>query len=267
MATFLYDFVHKLEENWCEVDILLVEAKKYENSNLELYNALCRSISVLIVAHLEGFVKELAKALIHDFNNNCSFKELPPPIQRTYCRKYLGNINDSNKKNHENKVKILMEKFSEVECKISYEPFFSKSNKNPKPDVIQTIFQNFGVKSVFSHLHESKIDSVFSDTPTVIKSDIEEQKKYILNIVETFPYSGTLTRMQLEKVEEGMPKRTLWEEFLDQINMKRHGVAHGSNFDNVESAFALESIKDKVIYLQLVLIELLAYKTTATLNN
>jgi len=266
MATFLYDFVNNLNENWKEVDLLLLEAKKYENSNVDLYNALCRSITVLIVAHLEGFIKELVKAIIHDLNKNYTFKELSKSIQKTYCLKYLGNETDTNSKSYQNKVNRLSEKFCELECKISDEPFFI-NNRNPKPDTLQTVFKNFGVKSVFAHLHDSKLDSVFSESAKTTREDIQLQKAYILKSVISFPYSGDISRMNLEKAQGTMSKRTLWEEFLDQINMKRHGVAHGTNTDNSESVSVLETIKDKVVYLQLVLIELLVCEITKMTVN
>lgn len=256
MATFLYDFINSLDESWNEVELLLAEAKKYESTKVDLYNALCRSITVLIVAHLEGFVKELVKAIVHDFNSNYIFKDLSLPIQRTYCKKYLGNGTESDSKSYQNKMIVLIDKFCEVECKISPEPFFL-SNKNPKPDAFKIVFENFGIKSVFSHLHNSKFDSVFSDSPKETKENILKQKKYILSVIKVFPYVGNLSRMALDVPQAKPPKRTLWQEFLDQINMKRHGVAHGTDIDNAESVSVLESVKDKVIFFQLALLELL----------
>jgi len=258
MSTFLYELVSELDENWKEVDLLLQEAQKLQNSHLDLYNAICRSITVLIVAHLEGFTKELVRAIIHDFNRNCTFKDLPSSVQRTYCKKYLGVDGDTNSKNYKIKVSVLTEKFCDVECKISHEPFLLRSNDNPNPDAISKIFQNFGVRSVFSHLHESKVDSVFYESNKTTKDDIEKQKIYILNAVDTYPYSCNLSRINLNKFIGEMPKRTLWQEFLDHINMIRHGVAHGSDLDNSESVSMLEARKDKVVYLQLALIELMA---------
>ncbi|EIM4665444.1 hypothetical protein LM945_005336, partial [Escherichia coli] len=57
MATFIADYLDTVDLQWKEVDILVNEAIRVQNLNEELYNALCRSITVLIVAHMEGFVK------------------------------------------------------------------------------------------------------------------------------------------------------------------------------------------------------------------
>lgn len=258
MATFLSDFVNQLDKKWHEVDLLLWEAKKHQDSNnIDLYNAICRSATVLIVAHLEGFVRDMIKAIIHDLNDNCSFGDLPSSVQRTYCRKYLGNNIDSKDKSYEKKVSVLINKFCEVECRISYDPFFFPTNKNPKPDMIRQVFQNFGIDDVFAYLHASQLDSVFSETNKKIKEDIEKQKRHVLGSIDCFPYRCKLNRINLEKCSGKTPSRTLWRDFLDEINMKRHGIAHGNSFDNSESISILEARKDKVVYLQLGLIELL----------
>lgn len=90
MSTFLKEYLNQLEEQWTEVDVLITAASKCEENDKELFNAMCRSTSVLIVAHMEGFIKDLTKNLIRDLNANKEFSELPKAIQITSCKGYLG---------------------------------------------------------------------------------------------------------------------------------------------------------------------------------
>ena len=266
MSTYLLDFIEQLDEKWKEIDILLDEAKKHEESRSSLYNAICRSITVLIVAHLEGFTKDIVKAVIKDINQEYKFGQIPIAMQRTYCRKYIGEATEKGG-NHDHKINILIAKFSDMECGISYEPFLSYSNKNPKPNVIQKIFDNFGIKDVFKQLTGSIIDEVFSDSDRVIEEKIIALKKYVTENITTFPYTCSLDRLALidnKNTSKTKKQRSLWESFLDDINHQRHEVAHGNNFENGESFGALNEIKNKVVYFQL---ELVSFMAVSLINS
>ncbi len=117
MATFLSDFVQSLENNWEEVDTLLLHAEEVKDINLKLYNALCRSVTILIVAHLEGFIKDLIKNIVQDINRNCEFSNIPEALKRTYCKSYLGSNLDNKDKSYEAKIKKLIEKSMKKEQK------------------------------------------------------------------------------------------------------------------------------------------------------
>lgn len=255
MPTFLHDFVNQVDEKWSEVDLLISKAKEIQKETPSLYNALCRSTTVLIVAHLEGFIKDLAKSIIHDLNKELRFDQLPTAIKRTYCFNYLGRNLDSSDKKYEKKITKLIDKFDEVDCNISHEPFFFAVNRNPNPDVIHTIFRNFGIENVFELLHESDLDNVFSDSINVTKAKIETLKKEIKDEILSFPY--TFDKSKYNLIKTSYQQRTMWQEFLDQINQKRHVVAHGSEFGNLDDAAELEERKTKVVLLQLGLIGIL----------
>jgi len=257
MATFLYEFMRQVDENWMEIDLLITEAESARASNLSLYNAICRSASILMVSHLEGFTKGLVKAVVRDLNENCDFGELPKPIQRTYCKKYLGNNIDSVGDKHEKKVVLLIDKFSEMKSKISHEPFHFPVNKNPNPNVINAIYTNFGIKNVFLHLHQSELDDVFSESHDYVIECIQREKDNVSIGVSQFPYTMTFSNMGLTKsVLDVKGGRTLWEEFIDQINMKRHSIAHGNDFVNSEDVVVLKESKARLVFLQLGLISI-----------
>ena len=256
MSTFLHDFVNQIDEKWSEVDLLISKAKEVQEENQSLYNALCRSVTVLIVAHLEGFTQDLVKSIVHDLNRELSFDQLPTAIKRTYCFNYLGRNFGSNDKKFEQKISKLIDKFDEVNCEISQEPFLSAVNRNPNPEIIHTIFKNFGIEDVFALLHESDLDNVFSDTISVTKAKIEILKNEIKDEILSFPY--TFDKSKYNLVKSAYQQNTMWQEFLDQINQKRHLVAHGSEFENLDDAAELEERKAKVVLLQFGLIGILS---------
>lgn len=258
MTTSLFEFVNQIEDNWSEVEVLLRCAESYEDKDKKLYDALCRSIAILIVAHMEGFAKGLVKSLIHDINMNCTFDQLPESIQRTYCKKYLGANIDSGDKSHDKKITSLIEKFSGMRCLISHEPFYFPVNKNPNPEILDMVFENFGIKNVFNYLHESLLDQVFSETKAEVEERVGSQREYVLSAIRVFPYTCNYGRMGFKSSSASKKAKTMWQDFLEQTNRKRHSVAHGNEFDNTETASILRGRKNKVQVLQLGLVELIA---------
>lgn len=265
MATFLFDYIDQLGAKWYEVDVLIEKAKKIRESEPVLYNAICRSISVLIVAHFEGYIKDVVKNVVKDLNHSVDFKDLPDQVKRTYCTKYLGQNLDSIDKNYEAKVKKLINKFNEIDCQISHEPFFYPANKNPNPNVVQKIFARFGLSNVFHFIHESTFDDIFSEPLSQIKDRILNLRLELLQALESFPYAFDITKHHLEK--SPYDGKTLWQEFLEQINQKRHEVAHGNEFDNVEDVYSLETKKNKVVLLELILAGIVSSKMTPILKE
>lgn len=258
MPTFLSEFTRELEQRWEEIDLLITQCEVAENGNPKLYSALSRSISVLIVAHLEGFTKDLVKTVIHDINQNANFSRLSIEIQRTYCRKFLGN-QDNISGNYHVYVKQLIEKFSEIQCSISHEPYLISENKNPKPDILKTIMNNFGIKNIFSNIKNSDFDEVFADMSLVdIQQNAKIAKDILLEDLDKFPYSSELKTFKLNGTQVVNNERTLCQTFLDEINQKRHEVAHGNIFNNSEDPKVLKKRRFTVYYLQLMLIALIS---------
>lgn len=251
--SFINFLVNELDSRWNEVSILLETASQYEEKNEVLHDAICRSVCVLMVAHFEGFYKDLIKNLIEDLRVNKNFSELSKSIQRNYC-----NIFVDAKSSPETKNKItesLIEKFKEVDISISYEPFLFNKNENPKPQVIETLFENIGIKKIFEILASSDYESVFEEE----NSEVEERVKTISRDLDEYSYSypyvydkSYFNMNPTSNKKSG--QRTLWQEFLDEINRKRHGIAHGSDLYNGQSVEALILTKNKLRCLQLALL-------------
>lgn len=248
MTTFIADYLDTVDLQWKEIDILASQAAKVEDSDFDLYNALCRSMTILIVAHMEGFVKGVVKNIISDFSN-VKFKDLPQSLKITYCKKHLG-FDESAINGYHERVKNLISDFElSSDFKITHEPFIFDKNRNPKPDAIENIAARFGVNNLFQNLHNSRFDNVFSMTSTEIRKSLPHLNKITKRRVSKFPYC---IRKNIYKTKSKKYKgRSLWETFLDDLNQKRHTIVHGNDFNNSTNVIALLELKDKVRVLQL----------------
>lgn len=247
MATFIADYLDTVDLQWKEVDILVEEATRVQETNEELYNALCRSITVLIVAHMEGFIKGAVKNIINDYAS-LKFIELPPSLKRTYCKKYLG-FDEKALSNYQSTMQNLIEDLEKSEdFRISYEPFIFERNKNPKPDAIENIASRFGVNDIFKNLHNSRFDRIFEMSSPQIKKTIELTAALLKKRICNFPYKIRKNAYFTKPTKYN--GRTLWQTFLDDLNQQRHKIAHGNDFNNSTDINSLISLKDKVRVLQ-----------------
>ncbi|MCE0799584.1 hypothetical protein LVQ77_04600 [Buttiauxella sp. S04-F03] len=221
---------------------------RVETSNSELYNALCRSITILIVAHMEGFLKGAVKNIISDYNS-VKFKNLPNAVKITYCKKHLGFDESAFANYHERIRHLIADLETSSDFKISHEAFTFDKNRNPKPDSLDSIASRFGVSDIFKNLNESLFDEVFSMTSTRIKKALPIVSKRIKRKLSKFPYQFEKNPYGTEPVK--YRGRSMWQTFLDDLNMKRHTIAHGNDFQNSLYINTLIDLKDKVMILQL----------------
>jgi hypothetical protein len=164
---------------------------------------------------------------------------------------------DKDDKNHNERINKLINKFEQINCDISDEPFLYPVNKNPNPVVISNVFANFGIENVFWCLYKSELENVFSESVNEIKQRIVTLKDDLRPSVKQFPYSFDVDKYGL--FHKKCPvNQTLWQEFIEDINRRRHNVAHGNNFENVDDILSLEARKDNVVLLELGLTGLLA---------
>lgn len=255
MSTFAYEFLNQLDEQWCEVDLLISEARSAQNQNKEeFYDVLCRSASFLIVAHLEGFVKGLTKCAIRDLNSQVQFKNMPAAIKRTYCKKFLG-FDEKALPNYNDRINDMISDLDQSkDMKVCDAPFIFDKNRNPKPESIKIVFERFGVKDIFKCLHESIFDEAFS-TRRKLKQLLNIMSWHIRKTLKEYPYKTK--NVQLKLTPKNYPTRTLWSEFLDETNRIRHSIAHGNSFSNDESIEAVEEKRDKARLFQLIAIYIL----------
>lgn len=251
--SFINFLLSELDSRWSEVSILLETANEYEQKNQVLHDAICRSVSVLMVAHFEGFYKDLIKNIIEDLKVNIEFCDLSNSIQRNYCSIFIDSQSSSQAQHRI--IELLIGKFKEVNVRISYEPFLFSRNENPKPQIIETLFENIGIKKIFEILESSDYENVFQEENSSIEKRIEELTQILDSYSFSFPYKYEKSYFDMKPISNKKTnKRTFWEEFLDEINRRRHGIAHGSDLGNSHSVEELILTKNKLRCLELALL-------------
>ncbi|MEL5377510.1 MAE_28990/MAE_18760 family HEPN-like nuclease [Serratia ureilytica] len=261
MSSAIVEYIDKLEKQWEEIDRLSELAKKNEHDTA-LYNSLCRAATVLCVSHLEGFYKDAVKYFISDLNS-MKFMHLPKAMKRVFCQGFIGF--DNSKEANDKVDRLIAEFESHGKFSLNEKSFLPEKNKNPKPSVLETICSSLGTKDFFNSLDGTIFDSIFSMTPKQISRSVHLLNKKVKKKISNFPCS--IDGYVFKKITERKPssqngvkskRRTLWEDFLDDLNTKRHDIAHGNNFDNNSSYEWIIISKDKCRILQLICILMIA---------
>ncbi|WP_323664117.1 MAE_28990/MAE_18760 family HEPN-like nuclease [Pectobacterium carotovorum] len=241
MREYTIDYINKLNDQWKEIDCLIDLADIYINSNVDIYNSLCRSAMVLCVSHMESFYKELIKNFILDIEK-IDFKDLPDSMKRQFCKKFIGY--EESREINERTLLLIKELEQHGNFKLSYDAFSPNKNKNPKPSIIESICENLGAKKIFNSLDGTVFDNVFSMT--------EKELDRFEKIIDTLARKRLSTQNNLDGFfifKKLYPVknsgRTLWESFFDSINTKRHDIAHGNVFQNSTSTPELKNVKNK----------------------
>jgi hypothetical protein len=256
MDTFACELLTSTKRRWAEIELLLKHTEEVVEDS-ELSNSLCRSVVVLLVAHFEGFVRDLTRAILKDINKFSTFKKSPRPLKLTFCRLFI----DGDDKESNLKKKKLLDLLEMLEAKFTEEAFFLE-NKNPTPGILQKICNNFGVKDFFLLLEKSDTEIVFSEEQPGIDEFLKKITDYVTEGIKTFPYTIDLIKLNIGSVSEREKNyRTIWETFVDDLLEKRHSIAHGSSIDNSLSIPELKLIKNKLLILQFSLVAVVCAKS------
>ena len=225
MNTFVGIGLKKFQSRLGEISLIINEAKEKELINLDLYNVLCKSAQVLLVAHLEGFIKDFIKDIIDDLSYNLKFKDIPISIKRTYCEHFMEK--NENGKFSEKAREKLIDLFEHLNPQLSADPFLFY-NKNPSPDMLRKSLEKLSVKSFFELINNSDIDIVFSGTTTEVNDLLYKLRDELTNGIINFPYKLDISKFSIEEDQKQVNKnKTLWETFVDSILTDRHAIAHG----------------------------------------
>ena len=259
MNTSVHELVSSIDQRWQEVKILIDQASKEQDRNPDLYDALCRATVVLIVAHLEGFIKAIARAILLDINDFSSFKQSPSSLKRTFCKKFTGVEAESNRK-----IDSLIEMLDSLETKFVVDPFLIESsygnNKNPSPTVIERVCANFGINNVFGWLDGSKLDIVFNGITSEIEALLDELISHTSTCTKSYPYSLDVSLFSISKPSsKSKSKVTFWVTFLDELMRNRNDIAHGSLLTNRLSVGELTDFRNKVAVLKYALVLVLCH--------
>ncbi|RLJ72509.1 HEPN domain-containing protein [Pedobacter alluvionis] len=241
--TFINSRFEQIEKRFNEVQLLL-DLAATSRHNLDTYQALCRSAHVLLVSHFEGLYKEICRDIIDDINMHTNFFEVKKVIFNSHSEYFINN-KESEKSINAIKLK-LFEAFKEYPSKLRVEPFLFVDNKNPAPEIIETILEKFGIKNFFWSIDGSDLDVVFEDQ----KSAIERQKTRLLSYlkIRTATYPFTVDRSFYNPIDKSnqSKKVTLWEDFLNNFLKERHNIIHGNTVNNPNDNESLSKAKIKI---------------------
>jgi len=248
MNSFVAEGFDLFTERMDELNTLLIEAEKHEEGQTRLYFSLCRSIAVLAVSHFEGYLKDLVKNILADFNTNSCFRDANNHMKYTYCKKFILPL-DTGKENI-GKLKELLIVFEELNAKFQ-EGAFLKDNKNPKESLINGIAKNFGEENLFEKLNNSDTVYVFSNTDNENKLLRDTIKLRLFDSIKTFPYKRADSILSIDLSRPSKDK--LWEDFIQNFLKERHMIAHGDMH---------HSSSHKAIYSAILRIEILLSSIT-----
>jgi len=248
MSSFVEDGLDLLKERMDELIVLLGEAEKHDGHQPKLYFSLCRSIQVLAVSHFEGYLKDLVRNILDDFNNNSEFRNASNDLKFTYCKNFIMPL--ENGKDNSEKLKELMNVFGDLNAKFESTPFV-KNNKNPKESIINAIAKSFGEDALFKKLNNSDTAYVFSNTDNENKllRDTIQMKLFIA--IKGFPYLKDDSIFAID-ISNPVPDK-FWEDFIQNILKERHKIAHGDMH---------HSSSHRTIYSDILKMEILLYSIT-----
>lgn len=242
METFVNLGLRSLEKRFGEIDIILNEAQKHYDKSEDIYNALCRSAQVLLLAHFEGYLKDLVKDALDDINYFSNFKNSRIALKRTFCLNFIKP--GENGKLNENSITKLIETFEVLDTKFSTAPFFYKDNQNPKISVLDRIAEKFGVKHFYDKISNSKLEQVFSNTDADNLKLRDEIKGHIYDNTVNYPYTLDEKFFEFKETTEKISEESLWYAFLNDVLKRRHDIAHGKEVNN--SVHYTDIVKDKI---------------------
>ncbi|WP_220720265.1 HEPN domain-containing protein [Agarivorans litoreus] len=253
MPTFLQELIATTDTRWKEVELLIEEADKHDAGS-DMYDSLCRSTSILMISHMEGFIKGLVKSLVDDLNRHLSFSEFPVPAKEAVAASYYSAAMSDEKDFRKFQASLIqtLEGVSDFEANVDAFLFGGNSNKNPKPDMVSQALRKFGVRDVFKNLHGSSYEDVF-ESPRAAKRRLSLLHRIVSRACDAFPYSASLTKSS-GLITSNYQGQTVWHEFLNNINSHRHQIVHGNTFENTTTVRDLRSTIINVRLFQLLVV-------------
>ncbi len=254
MSTAVFEVARSVSSRIAELERFTNLAADAEENNEGLFNSLCRACCVLLAAHLEGFVKELSKALISDLQYNFkSFSNMPDAMQRTFCQRiaFYENVPQGE---IDQRVKQLKDFFSVNSVVIDFQAFSYKENKNrnPGPDVVNDLFLKIGVPSVLDSISGGRLERIFENDSSLNYSILRDIRSFISNFY-SFPYRRLPGEYSFnyrpgKASSGGKPKGqvSLWHTFIEEVMQRRHSIVHGDTMANETNLSELKRDVEKM---------------------
>lgn len=243
MNTAAFETAKTIPLRMTEMRTLVGKAHYYKEKDEGLYDALCRSASVLLVSHIEGFLNDLVSSICIDLNYFVNdFALMPESIKRYFVYK-LSFFEGVPSKDIDKRVRVLMEFFEENSVPVNFGLVAAgeQSGRNPSVKSIDKYFEPIGINKIVSSLHTDFYQRAFEGSTSATYRLLRECKANRSRVF-SWPYSG------FPEGEFKMPPRkgdpyagsSLWVTFIEEILKRRHKIAHGSTMENNESSVSLE---------------------------
>lgn len=235
MSTAVFDVVQAVPGRMAELALLIDRAREKEVTDEPFYDALCRSCAVLLASHLEGYLKDLTRALVLDMNFYVSgFSNLPNGVKRNFCLKiaFYEGVEQREINERAKQIQAFFESNS-VDVDFTAFKYRESTNKNPTSSVIDSAFEKLGLLGMVESLSPC-LDGVFNNDPRTdfrIRRDLTRFRAKMYG----YPYARLPTPYQFShrttKRTKGV-SLTLWETFIQEVMARRHRIAHGDTMEN-----------------------------------
>ena len=240
MSTAVFEVACSIASRVAELERFTGLAVDAEEEDEGLFNSLCRACCVLLASHLEGFIKELSKGLISDLQYNLkSFSNMPEAMRRAFCEK-IAFYEGVPKSEIDQRVGQLKDFFSTNTVAIDFQAFSYKENKNrnPGPDVVDSIFSKIGVPSVLYSISGGRLERIFENDSSLnysIRRDIRRFRSNFYSfpyrpLPEKYSFNYKVGRSSGEAKKRGQV--SLWHTFIEDVMLRRHSIVHGDTMAN-----------------------------------
>ena len=242
METAVFGTAKTISSRIAEVRLLIDKARMLEDVDEEFHDALCRSASVLLVSHIEGFLKDVVSSICIDLNYFVKdFSKMPDSVKRQFTLNWV-HYEEVPERDVNSRARKLQDFFDEhsVPVRLTSPNVATSRNKNPSVKVIDKLFEPLGVNKIVSSLHSDYYQRVFegssSATYHLLRQCLANRSK-----VYSWPYRGCEDGEFMAPPNKGDPYAgsSLWVTFIEDILKRRHSIAHGVALKNTESPSSL----------------------------
>lgn len=245
MSTAAFDAVRAIPKRTGEIRRLIASAKGVESNDEDLYNSICRASSILMAAQLEGFIKDIYRAISDDFNFNIyDFSKRPAAMQNEFCRQiaYFDGVPESEVNSRVNSLKKFFAA-NTVSMEFGAFPYKETPNKNPGADTVDAKFKRIGVPDVVASIAGSFFEEIFKNDSRATYKVLRECARGRAGLYR-FPYRKMPPSYGFT-YKVGV-KSSPWRDYLESIMKRRHSIAHGDTFDNPTTWEELSRDVDKL---------------------
>ncbi|MDZ7278195.1 HEPN domain-containing protein [Pantoea eucrina] len=207
-----------------------------------LLDSLCRSCCILLVSHLEGFIKDVNKAIISDLNENIDmYSSMPESLKRSFCERiaFYDGVPDEERNERAKQLNSYFE-LNSVPINFSAFRYKESSNKNPTSNFIDNSFVKYGIHGLLNTLSDGFLYDVFEND--IHKMFIAKRHtKRDRSLLIQFPYKKFPMEYNFHYInkKKSSSKKSLWHDYIDHILTQRHNIVHGDTTANHSSILHL----------------------------